>query len=229
MCGRFAQYEKSQSYVEAFNTELSVDLGGQYEDLGRYNVCPGSQVLIFNQREEGVFIESLNWGYLPQWAREMGRNHMINARGETAASSKMFQQLWSTGRILVPANGWFEWQTLPGRRKQPFYITHRSGKPIFFAAICKNYPDKKENHDDGFAIVTVHSDGGLLDIHDRRPLVMDIKASREWLDRQTSSEHAEELSRAFVLPASEFRYWPVSSRVGNVRTDNPSLIKAVNV
>lgn len=111
--------------------------------------------------------------------RELGRNHMINARGETAESSKMFKQLWSTGRILVPANGWFEWQTLVGRRNQPFYITHRSGKPIFFAAVCKNHPDKRENHDDGFAIVTSQSDGVLLDIHDRRPLVMDIKASRE--------------------------------------------------
>lgn len=58
---------------------------------------------------------------------------------------------------------------------------------------------------------------------------MDIKASREWLDPQTSSERAEELSRAFVLPASEFRYWPVSSQVGNVRNDNPSLIKPDNV
>lgn len=34
---------------------------------------------------------------------------LINARAETASTGRMFKPLWQNGRVVVPANGWFEW------------------------------------------------------------------------------------------------------------------------
>nr|WP_170317987.1 SOS response-associated peptidase family protein [Pantoea stewartii] len=48
---------------------------------------------------------------------------LINSRGETVASGKMFRPLWQHGRAVVPANGWFE-GALTDEGKQPYFIFH---------------------------------------------------------------------------------------------------------
>lgn len=57
----------------------------------------------------------------------------INARVETAATSKFFRDIWQTGRAIVPADGWYEWKkdAANPKIKQPYYITLRSGEPMF--------------------------------------------------------------------------------------------------
>lgn len=99
----------------------------------------------------------------------------------------------------LPADGWHEWKKSPDdpKRKQPYFI-HSDG-PIFFAAISRFYTQDAEQHDDGFVIVTAGSDSGLLDIHDRRPVVLP-PAAREWLNPDTSSARAEELAKRGARP-----------------------------
>jgi putative SOS response-associated peptidase YedK len=49
----------------------------------------------------------------------------VNARVETLVTGKFFNQLWPNGRVLAPANGWFEWVKDPAdsKKKQPYFIT----------------------------------------------------------------------------------------------------------
>ena len=94
------------------------------ELLGRYNVAPGTRMMLLNQRGWQLHFEPVFWGYKPDWWH---RAMLINARGEMAASGRMFKPLWQHGRIVVPANGWLEWgRTDDG--KQPYFIYHRSAK-----------------------------------------------------------------------------------------------------
>ncbi|ROM89388.1 hypothetical protein BK673_30260 [Pseudomonas fluorescens] len=48
---------------------------------------------------------------------------------------------------------------------------------------------------DGFVIITAASDQGMVDIHDRKPLVLSTKNAREWIDPETSVLRAEEFAR----------------------------------
>ena len=228
MCGRFAQVQTRADYLDYLASELEYADALDTVPIGRYNVAPGTHVLLINQRDTQLHMNPVLWGYGPDWWLEMKRPPVINARVETAAGSRMFKPLWEHGRMLVAADGWYEWKKSPDdpKKKQPYFI-HADG-PIFFAAISRFHTKEAEQHDDGFVIVTAASDSGLLDIHDRRPVVLPPVAAREWLNPDTSSARAEELAMSGATPANKFSWHPVSKAVGSIRNDSADLIKPID-
>ncbi|CAI1574529.1 Uncharacterised ACR, COG2135 [Serratia proteamaculans] len=230
MCGRFAQVQTRADYLDVLASDLEFAGALDNVPLERYNVAPGTRVLMLNQREDKLHLDPIEWGYGPEWWREMKRQPVINARVETAATSRMFKPLWNHGRALVMADGWYEWKKdkHDAKIKQPYFIYHESKFPIFFAAISRHHPDEKDPpDDDGFVIVTSSSDSGLLDIHDRRPVVLPPAAAREWMDPSTSSERAEELAKEAATPPDDFAWHPVSKSIGNIRNNSADLIKPI--
>ncbi len=73
-------------------------------------------------------------------------------------------------------------------------------------------------------IVTAAADKGLIDIHDRRPLVMTPEAAREWMRQDIGGKEAEEIAADGALPADIFIWHAVTRDVGNVRNQGPELI-----
>ena len=231
MCGRFTQYEPRSHYIEVLSPDKEFASSIDDIPLDRYNVAPGSRVLLLNQRHDKIFLDPVNWGYQPGWAKESKRPPMINARVETVATSRMFKPLFEHGRALVMADGWYEWKKdqSNAKIKQPYFIYHKSHVPLFFAAISQYHPDAAETpEDDGFVIVTTASDEGLLDIHDRRPLVLDRTQALEWLDGDTLPERALEIAEKESVPSSKFTWHPVMQKVGSIRNNGPELIKPIN-
>lgn len=223
MCGRFTQYRTREEYLKEFADEVERQIAHDHEPIGRYNVAPGTRVLLLNQRDDKLNLDPVHWGYGPEW---WDKAPLINARVETAATGRMFKPLWNHGRAIVMADGWYEWKR-DGSKKQPYFIYHESVKPIFFAAIGKA-PYDKENDNEGFVIVTAESDKGLVDIHDRRPLVIEPKSIMEWLDPETSSERASEIAKDKSVPADEFTWHPVAKTVGNVKNHTADLIEEID-
>lgn len=76
-------------------------------------------------------------------------------------------------------------------------------------------------------IVTSASNQGMVDIHDRRPLVIAPDAVREWLSADTSPERAEEIAHDAALPEKAFTWHPVSRKVGNIHHQGRELIEPV--
>jgi putative SOS response-associated peptidase YedK len=138
----------------------------------------------------------------------------------------MFKPLWNNGRAIVMADGWYEWKR-DGSKKQPYFIYHKSGKPIFFAAIGKA-PYDKQNENEGFVIVTAASDKGLVDIHDRRPLVLSTSAVMDWLNPDTTSEEAQDIAKEQSIPSDEFTWHPVSKSVGSVKNQGSELVEEID-
>lgn len=231
MCGRFAQVQTRADYLDVLASELEVASGQDNVPIGRYNVAPGTRVILLNQRDGKIYMDPVNWGYGPDWWIEMKRQPVINARVETAATSRMFKPLWNHGRALVMADGWYEWKKdkRDAKLKQPYFIYHESKKPIFFAAISRRHSDEQDPpEDDGFVIVTTVSDSGLLDIHDHRPVVLPPSAAREWMNPETPPERTEELANEAATPSDDFSWYPVGKSVGNIRNDNADLIKPIS-
>lgn len=137
----------------------------------------------------------------------------------------MFKPLWNHGRAVVFADGWYEWQR-SGDKKQPYFIYQKSHEPLFFAAIGKA-PYDDPHGKEGFLIVTAASSKGMVDIHDRRPLVLKASAVAEWLSEDTSPERAEEIAKKVALPESDFRWHPVSCKVGSPKNQGADLIKDI--
>ncbi|TDR46232.1 SOS response associated peptidase (SRAP) [Pseudomonas brenneri] len=74
-------------------------------------------------------------------------------------------------------------------------------------------------------IITTDSAGGMVDIHDRRPVVLTPELAREWLDPATPKERAEQLVLHQGEPAEVFEWFKVETAVGNVRNKGPELIE----
>lgn len=74
-------------------------------------------------------------------------------------------------------------------------------------------------------IVTAAADKGLVDIHDRRPLVFTPKAALEWLNPETTGAQASELAHDAAMSAEIFTWHPVTRAVGNVKNQGSELIR----
>jgi len=222
MCGRFAQYSSRDEYFEALGVKPD-EIIYDPEPIGRFNVAPGTKVLLLNEREDELHFDPVYWGYGPEW---WNKQPLINARGETAASGRMFKPLWEHGRAIVPADGWFEWKK-EGNKKQPYFIHHKNDQPLFFASIGKA-PFGTDHGHEGFVIVTAASNKGMVDIHDRRPLVLTADAVREWLSVETSPKRAQEIAHDASVPEKDFSWHPVTKKVGNIHNQGSELMDEID-
>lgn len=229
MCGRYSMYESMDHYLRQLSLDLVVINGYDHEPISRFNVAPSTRVEIIRQIGEGLIVDRVKWGWSPFWAKGK-RPDPINARAETVMTGRFFKGLWPGGRALAPANGWFEWIPDPTdpKRKQPYYITSADGGPLFFGALAQVHQGTEPDDHDGFVVITAAADQGLVDIHDRKPLVHAPEVAREWLDPCTSPERAAAIIETGCRPAEDFRWYPVGKAVGNVRNQGPELIEPVS-
>lgn len=228
MCGRFAQYQGLADYLRELAAEQDVVSGYDNQPIARYNVAPGSRVLVLHNAEDGLRIDPCHWGWAPFWAKDK-RPAPINARVETVTTGKFFKALWPQGRALVMADGWYEWVADPQdpKRKQPYFIRLKSGAPMFMAALAEVRVGLEANEGDGFVIITAASDAGMVDIHDRRPLVLGAEYARMWIDPEVSAVEAERVANEQCLPVEAFEWFAVGREVGNVRNEGAELILPV--
>lgn len=224
MCGRFVQAAAPGAYVKPLS--LQGELFGEISDtqIERYNVAPSTALWVLTSDDGGARSQTLRWGWEPHWAKG-GKPPAINARAETLWTSKF----WAAARhhrLIVPADGWYEWVAAEG--KQPYYIHAADKSPLYFAAVGL-FPTQTrvEQDDDGFAIVTGAADAGLLDIHDRRPMVLSPAVAAEWLDSATPAERIEEIVALCGLASDAFTWHRVGKPVGNAKNQGQALIAAI--
>ena len=124
---------------------------------------------------------------------------------------------------ITPVDGGYEWVDEGGPKKQPYYIRRRDGQP----ALCASIGQFTGSEHDGFVIITADAQGGMVDVHDRRPVVLSPDLAREWICLNTPIEHAEQMALNLGEPAEEFEWFLVSTAVGNVRNQGPDLVKPI--
>lgn len=184
-----------------------------------FNVAPTHDCAIVAQRDHQRELLLARWGFVPTWwsAAEPPK-HTINARSETAGTSNMFRAAFKASRCLVPASGYFEWQTLPGGGKSPVFIARADQAPLLMGGVhacTANQPT--------FAVLTTSAPTGLEAIHDRSPVILEPEAAARWLDPATPPDEIQALCR----PAADgvLTFHRVSKAVGNVRNNSPELIR----
>src|SRR3984885_12947334 len=91
----------------------------------------------------------VRWGLVPFWAKDpkIG-SRMINARAETVSSKPAFRHAFKRRRCLLPADGYYEWQSQPGAAKQPIYISRADGRSLALAGLYELWRDPAVGRDD---------------------------------------------------------------------------------
>ncbi|MFJ9993442.1 SOS response-associated peptidase [Pseudomonas putida] len=217
MCGRLTQYRGIHDFVEALSMPEVWRNNVGDQALQRYNVAPTTPVAVLRVDEDGPRADLVRWGWRPHWATD--RDAPINARVEKVAHGPFFRSIWPH-RAITPIDGWYEWVDEGGPKKQPYYIRRRDGRP----ALCASIGQFIGNEHDGFVIITADAQGGLVDVHDRRPVVLEPELAREWIAAGMPSEHAEQIVLNLGEPSEAFEWYKVSTAVGNVRNQGPELI-----
>lgn len=225
MCGRFAQYQGIADYLRELAAEQDVISGYDNEPLARYNVAPTAKVALFHQDGETLRADLVHWCWRPHWATDQPARP--NGRVEKVAHSPFYRAIWPH-RAICPIDGWFEWVDEGGPKKQPYFIRRRDGAPAFCASIGQlPTGDNTPSEHDGFVILTADSSGGMVDIHDRRPVVLAPELAREWLDLATPKERAEQMMIQQGEPSEDFEWFKIDMAVGNVKNHNPELITPI--
>lgn len=134
---------------------------------------------------ELLFI-GMNWGYRTPKESLERKKPWICARVEKSQTGRFFRHMFSEGRVIIPAGGWYEW-SLENGKKQPWYITRKVNEPIFMAALTNFRPETQQGVETGFVIVT--EDSG---------------AAWRWMNPDTPIEEAAHIAQTRSLPAEEF-------------------------
>ncbi|CAI1864057.1 hypothetical protein C8E17_4173 [Serratia plymuthica] len=59
MCGRFAQVQTRADYLDVFASDLEFSSALDNVPIGRYNVAPGTRVLMLNERDDKFLLSGV--------------------------------------------------------------------------------------------------------------------------------------------------------------------------
>ncbi len=210
MCGRYQLKTEAGRLAELFHA-LRVE--GADLVVPRYNIAPGTPVLVVRDTPTGRAIEHVRWGLVPGWADDpkIG-NRMIMARSETAAVKPGFRGAMKYRRCIVPCSGFYEWKQINTKTRQPHHITVEGVDAFGLAGLWERWQDPAGNELETMAILTCAPNEMLADLHDRMPVILPPTDYDAWLDTGQQDEHrAARLLRPF--PAEKMAAWPVSHHV----------------
>ena len=192
--------------------EIADELGAIFEPQlaadyrPRYNVAPTDRHPVLRADEGGRRrLELAHWGFNPT---VQGRGPLINARAESAPFKDAFRAAYVGGRCVVPADGFYEWQTTRDGR-QPLWFHRSDGRLLLMAGLWE---------DGRFTVLTTGPNELVRPIHDRMPALLTDEEAAAWLAAP---------SQRLLHPAPEglLEARPVSSRVNSVRNDDPQCLE----
>lgn len=233
MCGRFALITPPVRLARYFQATLGDSLDP--ERRPSWNVAPTTQVLgVSAQRSAGSddltrTLTPFRWGLVPSWSKDASSgNRLFNARGETVTTKPSFRAAFKARRIIIPADGFYEWQKLDDGTKEPNYFTRADGEPLAFAGLSEWWRDKNGPDDAepvvSCTIITTAAGPDMDGIHDRMPVILNPDTFDVWLDPETD-DTSELTALLRAAPDGTVVHHPVSSRVGSVRNNDAELIE----
>lgn len=199
----------------------------------------GQRVLNFKQ-----------WGLVPFWAKENFRP-LINARAETVTEKPSFRSAVRKRRVLIPTNGYYEWQSEPDGPKQPFFLSLADAngnpappgrEPVLAMAGIYEGPSRvareqfSQEHGEDVkvdlpytaALLTREAADTIGEIHPRMPLFVPRDLWDLWLDPTfEDTDELRDLINSIQTPPLVPR--PVGRAVGNVRNNFPGLLDPINL
>jgi putative SOS response-associated peptidase YedK len=221
MCGRYVLKRKD---LEALMEQLGVT--DPREFVSRYNIAPTTMIpAIRTSAEEGRReAVGLQWGLVPWWSKDAKNGaKLANARSEGIAAKPAFREAVRKRRCVVPASGFYEWQTV-GRLKQPWFFQMRDETPFVFAGLWEHWRSADGVDLQTCSLITTTPNDLVRPLHDRMPVILRGATIDTWLDRSIS-EPAQVESLLAPVPGDAMKATPVSPRVNNVRVDGPECLE----
>lgn len=230
MCGRMTSTTTADEIAKQFEAQLVTK---EAEDLAAsYNVAPTQDIMVVaNHKDDGRVLETMHWGLVPFFSKDMkGSARMINARAESVPDKPAYRRAFTKHRCIIPADGFYEWQKVDSKTKQPWFFKPKNGELIAFAGLWEVWhdPEKPKDADPVFSvtIITTEANKDMEGVHDRMPLILKGKDLEEWLDPENTDKedlrHLLEVQKAGYLTS-----YRISTDVNRVSNNGPELIEPI--
>jgi putative SOS response-associated peptidase YedK len=240
MCGRFALDDKVNKQIEQF-----VLAGNDYRDWTpdewdrwkpSWNIAPTQPILAVIESGKGDQapvrrLETARWSFVPSWSGSLSLKFpTFNARSEGMATKPMWREALKSHRALIPASGYYEWQTV-GKVKTPYYIRLPDDEMLGLAGLYSWWRDPKKSEDDESrwvltaTILTSDAVHTLEDIHDRNPVPLPREWWDDWVDPRLEGDQAfvDAAVSASLGVAESLRFHQVAPVTG----DGPELVEPI--
>jgi len=205
----------------------------------RYNLAPRAQAPILVWENGKPVLKPMRWGLIPSWSKdETLGDKLTNARADTINEKPSFRSQFASQRCLIPADGFYEWQTTPGG-KQPFRFTLKNGGYFCMAGLWDKWirPPREDElalDDTGpsaaqtvetFTIITTEPNPMVAAVHDRMPVILGPEHYQWWLQpNRFEPQFLKTLLRPY--PAEDMASYRVSKLVNNARFDAPACLQS---
>jgi putative SOS response-associated peptidase YedK len=181
MCGRYLT--PGEADIEREFHVLGSNLPSPFRE--RHNVAPTQQVAVIRSTGGRRELARMRWGLIPFFAHgEAGRYATFNARVETVRTSPAYRGPWRRGqRCLVPAEGFYEWQVVPGG-KQPWYIGCADQTLCAFAGLWDSSTPPGGEPILSVTVITLPASPMMAEIHNtkqREPAILRREDHETWL------------------------------------------------
>ncbi len=236
MCGRYSQTFDLAELVKRFGLKQP-----PFNARPSYNIAPGAMAPVVCAGG----LRLMKWGFVPAWSSGGGgvlslfsagntlerkfsdetapdtaipqpREGFINARAEGIASRPAFRSAFYRTRCIVPADGFYEWQTSAGV-KSPYRFALRSGGLFGMAGVY-------EERSSTFAVITTAASALVRTVHHRMPVILEQRHESMWLDPKfRDSETLLPLLRAY--DSGLMRGYRVSDVVNAPSNDSPACVE----
>ena len=226
MCGRYT------GTIDPAELAVIIALDAcTFDFYPRYNIAPTQAAPVIAQNGDRTVLQTMCWGLIPSWAEneKIGQS-LINARIETASEKPAFREAWKHRPCLVPADGFFEWESKNGS-KRPLHFHLKDRSQFCFAGVWETWvkpPDKQgdlfeatateETMLETFTILTTRPNDLLAKIHDRMPVMLRPENADRWLHGNKESDWVE------PFPDADMARVPVSAKTNNPRHDAPDCL-----
>jgi putative SOS response-associated peptidase YedK len=227
MCGRIALYTPPIRMAKLLDAQLAT--GVDPEGHASWNIGPTRRIDGVASIEGERVLDRYRWGLVPSWAKELSFGaRTFNARSETAAAKPSFRAAYKSRRLLVPIDGFFEWDRSARPKPQPHYFRAAHEGPLVLAGLYERWWDPSGPEDaepiQSATVLTTEAGPDIDGIHDRMPVVLEPSTFDLWLEAgEDEMDAVADLLRP--APAGTLVHHEVGRSVGNVRNDGPELIE----
>lgn len=241
MCGRYTLSAGESEILELFDVD---DVFMETRLTPRFNIAPTQDIVVILSQDGKRVMTAYKWGLIPFWVKDLAQARpMINARAETLPEKPFFKTALSRRRCIIPADGFFEWQSKTGAKtKTPMWI-HLSRQGLLDNGQIE--PEHKTEHTPvlfGFAglydkwkrpdgtlletctIITTAANQAISPVHERMPVILSKGAESIWLNA-TIQDPQELMPVLHACPDNIIQMHPVSARVNKPAAQGDDLIE----
>jgi putative SOS response-associated peptidase YedK len=203
----------------------------------RYNLAPRAQAPVLIWESGQPVLKPMRWGLIPSWSKdETIGDKLTNARADTITEKPSYRRPFEKQRCLIPADGFYEWQTTP-TGKQPFRFTRKDGGFFCMAGLWEKWHRPHREGELGlddtcpsidqtvetFTIITTEPNPMVAAVHNRMPVIVGQEHYQWWLQPDRfEPQFLKTLLRPY--PAEGMACVRVSKLANNAKHDSPACL-----